>query len=632
MNDRIMKMIMVGLVLSFVAGPAQAANPYWDKVKLKCGNDGNGLVKARLRKAGLGKFLKTCQGRGGYSPPDLNKYGISTNDPDRCKRVGTSVYGYWDVEDHAACANAGNRVFWDNAKLKCKNNGDGVVKAKLKGVKLGKKRKVCEDSPPEFNALGASGEPARCKGKVDTSMWGEWDVEDHPGCEAKAADGAYWDKAVHSCRGPNTGRVKARLRGVAWGQKKSTCEQTDISVLGDTLGASGTPDKCKSYVNGSVYGFWEIENDQRCAPAWGKVRKKGCMSPDPNNPGGGNRQVYKAAFKKLKNTRGENDTEASRRAVCMDTQGPYHPDGSGPLSKPDWCKIKGLEKTAYWYVEGESCEKDLEWKKWKDDGCVKNLAPRKRAQLSVDFESKRQIRATLKNKGGPLNAACLGMPVKGKEFAGLELNFEHPTVCFSKDGDKVVAGTATVGLAGVAFMLNPVAGAAVGVVGGLGSLFLDSWDPLTSSKAIFWVDDASCGAIPQYARVQQGDDHVVLATGEISPNLAPWGEGTSPAQAPDQPPAFAPATTNMSWGSWEEGSCKDGSRIWSADLRNVPGDMNWTDACGAAIQLPYRLGNYPQALQNRLNSGDPDTGYPDRCRLAGKTVRGQFNIADPTCH
>jgi len=650
MNSIRTLLTLMSFTLLIVAIPAQANDPYWDKVKIKCGVTDDDVVKARLRKAGLGKFKKTCEGLDGYSPPNLNKYGITTENPDRCKRVGTSVYGYWDVENHSACANSGARVFWDNAKLKCENNGDGVVKAKLKGVKLGKKKRTCEDNPPEFNALGASGAPDRCKSKVDTSVWGEWDVSDHPGCEAKAAGEGWWAKAVHSCRGPNVGRVKAQLKGVSWGEKKSTCEVTDISTLGDTLGASGTPNECKAFPTGAVFGYWKIENDVRCSPTWGKVRKKGCMSPNPDNPDSGNRQVYEAKLKKLKNTKGVNDTQETRRATCMATEGPFHPNGQGSLGLPDGCKVKGLKIKAFWYVEGESCDRDLEWKKWKDDGCVKDLEPKERADIAVDFDSKRQIRATLKKVGGETNQACMHLPVN-ETVEGIELNFRNPTVCLSKDGDFWVAGGASLALgvgaavatAGTSLAVSVGASVATGLIGWFGGELLgQTWDPFESSKAIFWVDDQSCGAIPQYARLHEGDTKVVLATGEISTNLAPWGQGQPPSQMPEGPNASASSETpaahrqlgvthNMYWSAWQVGTCKRGRRVWSADLRNIPEGLSWTDACRAAIQLPYQQRSYPQSLQQRLNSADPDIGYPDRCRLAVSGVQGQFHIPDSSC-
>jgi hypothetical protein len=464
--------------------------------------------------------------------------------------------------------------------------------------------------------------------------------------------GMYWGKAKHKCISYARGRVRAKLKGVPKGADKLQQCRNNPPAFSEH-GAAGKP-SCDKKLLGT-YGEWIVENDSKCLPEWGKVRKKGCMSP--------NKQVYRSYLKDLKKGKAGEDSKgkAYRKAVCEETVGPR------PLDRvPDRCVPKAFGVIwAEWYVEGEACEEPLDWGKFKDNGCVKDMKNANADLGGIDIGPKRSYTAKLKNVGGDWLDACR-FAAAGNEATkdGRRLNFAHPTACYIADADKPLSygiGAVFGGAAGLATMPAGGAGFAVGAVVSVASQaategLLAGVDTKTSVRGVFWVDDERCGTVPHYPPLHPGDGTVLLGTGEISKSVATGSVAAAPVArhpavppySPTQPvpgkspiqvipqPARARAPANLAWTKWEAGDCTAKGREWNAELRNIPAGMDWKSACRSAVQLPYVVSNYPAALKLRLNSADPSVGYPDACLAApggaeGEQVVGQYIVADPSC-
>ncbi len=407
---------------------------------------------------------------------------------------------------------AAEKPHWGKAKHKCTSDDNGLVWAKLKGVKLGKKKKTCEGkggkTPPPFKARGASGAPDYCKGKV-TGVYGYWEIENDKQCSGgkkqKGSQEAYWDRAKHRCTAPGVGLVEARLKGVGGknlGKKKdrmALCEGGNAPDL-EAFGVSGQPNSCdKRLVH--VYGQWENEDDPLCTPVWGEVKNKGCMGPDLDSGSGKDRQVSRAKLKKLKNggrwwqiTKWKWPlTDKKRkwsREQCLKIEHPTK-------GKPDYCKVKS-GVWAYWYDEVQSCDKPLEWTKFKDDGCVKDMEFPNLPSTDLDPSGQRSYSARLKHVAGDWYESCRTWRVENETAKdGAVLNQSQPTGCLIQEADEVVGLIAGGALsAGTAYFVPGLGVAAAGEAAVIGaaatSAALKAMDTATSVDGVVWVNDQSC--------------------------------------------------------------------------------------------------------------------------------------------
>jgi hypothetical protein len=406
---------------------------------------------------------------------------------------------------------AADKAHWGKAKHKCTTGTNGLVSAQLKGVKLGKKMKTCEgkdgNTPPPFNARGASGKPNYCK-TWPAGVYGYWEIKNDEQCvdgkKQKGNQDPYWDKPKHRCTAPGKGRVEARLLGVdgKWwgkkGRKYDLCNGDNAPSI-NAFGVSGRPSSCKKRAV-HVYGIWENSNDEICTPSWGEVKNKGCMGP--RDEGSTRyRQVSRSKITKLKNggrwwqvnkwkwPLTDNKRKWAREA-CM---GLEHPT----KGKPDYCKIKA-GVWAYWYKDVQSCDTPLEWAKFKDDGCVKDMANPNLPGSNLDITGKRSYSARLKKVAGDWYESCRTWPIKDeKAWNGTVLNATRPSGCVIQKGDEVagiVAGGAlSAGAAYFSFGTTTGASGAIAVTGSAATTAaLKSMDTATSVDGVLWVDDASC--------------------------------------------------------------------------------------------------------------------------------------------
>ncbi len=407
---------------------------------------------------------------------------------------------------------AAEKPRWGKVKHKCTTGTNGLVWAKLKGVKFGKKKKVCEgkggNKPPRFNARGAKGKPSYCK-TLPAGVYGYWRIKNDKQCKngkkIKNKQEPYWDKPKHSCVAPGKSKVTARLLGVngKWwgkkGRKLKLCKSNNAPSI-DALGVKGRPDFCnKKLVH--VYGNWENNNDPLCQPVWGKVEEKGCMGPDLDSGSGKDRQVYRAKLSKLKN--GAKWWQVAKwkwpltdkkrtwaRQQCLNQSHPQK-------GKPDYCKVKaGI--WAYWYEQTNQCKKPLKWAKFKDDGCVKDMQHPNLPATDLPISGIRSYSAKLKKAYGDWHESCRTWPIKNLTANnGKVLNAEKPTGCILQDGSDVIGALAGGALsAGVAYLSVGTSAPASGVISVVGAAAtnqaLNLVDTSTGVNGVLWVNDASC--------------------------------------------------------------------------------------------------------------------------------------------
>lgn len=165
---------------------------------------------------------------------------------------------------------------WGKAKHKCVSASQGLVFAKLKGVKIGKKKKTCESKKgyeaPHFSRYGATGKPNYCKTKP-TGVYGYWKIKNDKNCEkTKKVREPYWGKVKHRCKGLGKGLITARLLG-AKDSKKATfglCNSAKAPSM-RVGGKLRRPDSCKKNLI-HVYGQWNTIDDKKCKPKIKKLR------------------------------------------------------------------------------------------------------------------------------------------------------------------------------------------------------------------------------------------------------------------------------------------------------------------------------------------------------------------------
>lgn len=407
---------------------------------------------------------------------------------------------------------AAEKPHWGKAKHKCTTGSNGLVWAKLKGVKLGKKKKTCKGeggrTPPAFNARGATGAPDYCK-TYPTGVYGYWKIANDKQCrdgdKIKGNQEAYLDKPKHRCTAPGVGQVEARLKGVDGknlGKKKdrmALCESGNAPAI-SVLGATGQPSSCrKAMVH--VYGRWVNNNDSLCQPVWEDVKLKGCMGPDPDSGSTRDRQVSRAKLKKLKNggrwwqvnkwkwPLTDNKRKWSREQ-CLETD---HPD----KGKPDYCKVKaGL--WAYWYEETNNCDNPLAWAKFKDNGCVMDMELPDLPGTSEDPKGKRSYSAKLKNVAGDWYESCRSWRINNQKANNdMVLNADQPTGCVIQTADEVtgiiVGGALSAGAAYFSLGTTSAASGGISVAGSAATAAaMKSMDTATSVDGVLWVEDASC--------------------------------------------------------------------------------------------------------------------------------------------
>jgi len=407
---------------------------------------------------------------------------------------------------------AAEKPRWGKAKHKCTSGTKGLVWAKLKGVKLGKKKKTCESkkgyTPPAFNARGASGKPDYCK-TLPAGVYGYWKVKKDKQCKdgkkIKDKQEPYWDKPKHRCTAPGKGVVTARLFGVdgkLWGKKGKKldlCEGSDAPII-NALGVTGQPNSCqKKLVH--VYGSWKNNNDELCEPTWGKTEKKGCMGPDVENGISQFRQVNRAKLSKLKNGGRWWQikqwkwplTDKKRQWAREQCMNQVH----GEKGKPDYCKVKA-GVWAYWYEPVEQCDTPLEWTKFKDNGCVKDMEYPDLSGGELDSIGKRSYSARLKKVKGDWYESCRTWPIDAQQARdGTTLNAVKPTGCILQDGDEVagivVGGALSASAAYYSLGASAQASGAISVAGASATtLVLKTMDTTTSVDGVLWVNDNSC--------------------------------------------------------------------------------------------------------------------------------------------
>lgn len=418
-----------------------------------------------------------------------------------------------------------DKAHWGKAKHKCTSGTNGLVSAKLKGVKLGKKMKTCEgkdgNTPPPFNARGASGAPDYCK-KWPAGVYGYWNIENDKQCKdgkkEKGNQDPYWDKPKHRCTAPGKGRVEARLLGVdgAWwgkkGRKFDLCNSEDAPAI-DAFGMTGKPTSCKKRAV-HVYGIWDNNDDAICAPVWGEVEKKGCMGPidsASSNPAESMyRQVSRAKISKLKNG-GKwwqinkwkwpltNKKRQWAREQCLNMEHPTK-------GKPDYCKVKS-GVWAYWYQTVQQCETPLEWAKFKDNGCVKDMQQPDLPGSDIDITGMRSYSARLKKVAGNWLESCITWPIENQEARnGTVLNAPKPSGCLIQNGNKAVgvvvgttlavgavaaSGGTSTGASGVFYTAGATVGQSLAEAVATEGVLL-AMDTTTSIDGVVWVEDASC--------------------------------------------------------------------------------------------------------------------------------------------
>jgi hypothetical protein len=427
--------------------------------------------------------------------------------------VGLGVFLAIVLGMFATNASAAEKPRWGKIRHKCTTESNGLVWAKLKGVKLGKKMKTCKGTngrtPPTFNAKGASGEPDKCKRKP-TGIYGYWDIPNDPLCKdgkknREAADAPYWDKPKHWCASPGVGKVEARLLGVKGKltgrkQRKFDLCNSDGAPTLNVLGASGRATWCQKRVV-HVYGRWTIKNDELCEPVWGEVKKKGCLGPDADNGGTKDRQARRAKLKKLKNgakwwqiTKWKwpltKNKRAWARSECLKQEHPTK-------GKPDYCKVQnGI--WAYWYDEVQQCKKPLEWTRFKDDGCVADMETPNLSGNDLVSTGMRSYSARLKHAKGDLLTACKTWSVNNQKANNdTVLDVARPTGCLLNNADGVIAHAVGIGAAGATLYLSSGTSAAataeiyVGTAAGT-AVLLNTLDLTTSVDGVVWVEDSSC--------------------------------------------------------------------------------------------------------------------------------------------
>ena len=407
---------------------------------------------------------------------------------------------------------AAEKPRWGKAKHKCTTGSNSLVWAKLKGVKIGRKKKTCESKKgykaPAFNARGAKGKPSYCKTKP-TGVFGYWKIKNDKQCKGgkkiKNKQEPFWDKPKHRCTGPGKGEVTARLLGVdgKWfgkkGRKLELCKGNKAPSI-DALGVKGQPSSCKKKLV-HVYGSWTNNNDQLCMPKWKDLKEIGCMGPDIDNGGTKDRQVVRAKITKLKNggkwwqinkwkwPLTDKKREWAREA-CMDLAHPTK-------GKPDYCKVRA-GVWAYWYKPVAQCNKPLEWTKFKDNGCVKDMDVPNLSGGDLDSTGKRSYTARLKKVKGDWWESCRTWPIHSQEANDDRiLNASKPTGCILKEADEVagivVGGALSAGAAYFSAGASAGASGAISVAGATAtSQLLKSMDTTTSVDGVLWVDDNSC--------------------------------------------------------------------------------------------------------------------------------------------
>jgi hypothetical protein len=324
-----------------------------------------------------------------------------------------------------------------------------------------------------------------------------------------------WTGVRHACLSPGVGEVTARLDGIpAFQRWEDTCENKIAGQRPPNLnqyGASGLPGRCeKDLLSTGIWGKWRVTNDARCPSPlrWEGWKKAGCFGP--------NKQVYSARLM------GSNDWEND--CASTDTAGVA---GKSDWGTPDRC-AKDAKPTGIWgeWYRDEACEVPLQWGGFKDNGCVKDMEAADVNAGGISFEGKRSYSSVLWIAGGHWEEACKFAPatIVGPSGAAIA-EFEHPTGCVIADADRalsyVVGAVIGAGTGLIASPASPKAAAALGAVTGLAGTaateaLLAGVNTSLNVWGIFWVDDASCGAVPSYPPLDE-TGFVRLATGQIVP-------------------------------------------------------------------------------------------------------------------
>jgi len=337
-----------------------------------------------------------------------------------------------------------------------------------------------------------------------------------------SAAGLRWTEVRHECLSTGRGQVTARLDGIPMFQSwENTCAgkiRNQIPPAMNKFGATGLPQRCeKDLASTGIWGKWIVENDTACPSPlrWEGFRKAGCFGP--------NKQVYSARLMGSR-SRGEWKKDCS----VTDTAKVRGKEGWG---KPNRCVTDALQTGMWgeWYRDEGHCEVPLKWGSFKDNGCAADLEGADANAGGISVAGKRSYSSVLYNAGGDWLEACRFAPATFRAGANGRVEFERPTSCVLADADRalnLVLGTAF-GAAAALVPMPPtikgklLVGAATGAVSaGASDLILNGSSTNLNVWGVFWVDDASCGAVPAYPPVD-GQREIVLGTGQVVQATAP---------------------------------------------------------------------------------------------------------------
>jgi LCCL domain len=337
-----------------------------------------------------------------------------------------------------------------------------------------------------------------------------------------SAAGLRWTGVRHECLSTGRGQVTARLDGIpAFQSWENTCAGKiagQVPPAMSKFGAAGLPQRCeKDLASTGIWGKWIVENDKACPSPlrWEGFGKAGCFGP--------NRQVYSA---RLMGSRSRGEWRKDCAATDTAKVG-----GRENWGKPNRCATDALQTGMWgeWYRDEGRCEVPLKWGSFKDNGCAADLEGADANAGGISLAGKRSYSSVLYNVGGDWLEACRFAPATFQAGASGRVEFERPTSCVLADADRalnLVLGSAF-GAAAALVPMPPtikgklLVGAATGAVSaGAGDLILNVSNTNLNVWGVFWVDDASCGAVHAYTPVD-GQRVIVLGTGQVVHATAP---------------------------------------------------------------------------------------------------------------
>lgn len=289
--------VLTAIAISLTSSAFAAGN--WENEKAKC--KGNTLVvSARLM--GLKKFPweKGPSWEDACAPKKpnqkLKELGAPNTKPTKCVNVAsTSMWGEWHIDNASQCLPDNSSTYWTSRKMKCENDKEVKVSARLMGIDNLQWKRYCnsKDADAELKVFGASGTPDKCVTVPGTGVYGEWYYEDPKFCGSEV----HWgDIKPAGCTTPDP----KDLEGIKTQHNRPADRQVYSSRLwGLKMNQDwkqecykangphdwGKPDRCV-IVGGGAGGVWgEWFTDNQCAKPlkWTKLRDQGCLN-DQDRP------------------------------------------------------------------------------------------------------------------------------------------------------------------------------------------------------------------------------------------------------------------------------------------------------------------------------------------------------------